>query len=121
MRPTLPRRASCSANLPERNRLLARPNGKFRIRRRLRSRWGRSSTPFHILDEAAARLRGLRRASPDPAPGQAFDVYDLTLVFFPFAPHDDLIDACARIYDMKPVAPSAWERAEWVAPVYPDA
>ena len=42
-------------------------------------------------------------------------------LFFPFAPHDDLIDACARVYDMSPVAPSQWERGEWEAPVYPDA
>ena len=53
--------------------------------------------------------------------------YDLTrafieeALFVPFGPHDDLIDACARIYDMKPVAPSAWERAEWQPPVYEDA
>ena len=55
------------------------------------------------------------------------NVYDLVrafieeALFFPFGTHDDLIDACARIYDMKPVAPSAWERGEWEAPVYPDA
>jgi hypothetical protein len=53
--------------------------------------------------------------------------YDLTrafieeALFFPFAPHDDLIDACARIYDMQPTPAQRWERAEWEAPVYPDA
>jgi hypothetical protein len=41
-------------------------------------------------------------------------------LFFPFGPHDDLIDACARVYDMKPVAPIPWERA-WQPPVHPDA
>jgi hypothetical protein len=39
------------------------------------------------------------------------DVYDLTrhaiaeLSRHPFAPHDDFIDACSRIYDMNPTAP----------------
>jgi hypothetical protein len=44
------------------------------------------------------------------------DIYDLTRVWMeearlhPFAPHDDFIDACARIYDMEPYAPTLYER-----------
>jgi hypothetical protein len=43
------------------------------------------------------------------------NVYDLTRVFIdemvrhPFAQHDDLIDACSRIYDIEPYAPVAHE------------
>jgi hypothetical protein len=42
-------------------------------------------------------------------------IYDLTRVFFdealrhPFAPHDDLIDALSRIYDIDPLAPDVYE------------
>jgi hypothetical protein len=39
-------------------------------------------------------------------------------LFFPLAPDDDLIDACARMYDMQPVPASKWERAEWEPPVH---
>jgi len=44
------------------------------------------------------------------------DIYDLTRIFLeeivrhPFAPHDDLLDACARIYDIDPLSPVQYER-----------
>jgi hypothetical protein len=45
------------------------------------------------------------------------DIYDLTRVFMeehrlhPFAPHDDLLDAVSRIYDMEPTRPVPFEAA----------
>lgn len=50
------------------------------------------------------------------------DIYDLTRAFIeeairhPFAPHDDLIDAVSRIYDIDPQSPVAFE-AQSVEPI----
>jgi len=55
-------------------------------------------------------VRGLRRKDADGEP------YDLTrmlideLLYFKFAPHDDLADATSRFYDMQPVAPDLDEQ-----------
>jgi hypothetical protein len=55
------------------------------------------------------------------------NVYDLTrafieeALFFPFAPHDDLIDAVSRIYDMEPAAAETYEQLNYAPPAHPDA
>lgn len=61
--------------------------------------------------EAHRIARAIRRLDEDRKP------YDLTkclieeMLFFPFAPKDDLIDALSRIYDMEPLTPSPHEDA----------
>jgi hypothetical protein len=55
------------------------------------------------------------------------DMYDLTRVFIeearlhPFAPHDDLIDAVSRIFDMEPKKPIPHESLRGDMPVHPDS
>jgi hypothetical protein len=55
------------------------------------------------------------------------DMYDLTRVFIeearfhPFAPHDDLIDAVSRIYDMDPRKPVMFEAANAEMKAHPDS
>jgi hypothetical protein len=54
-------------------------------------------------------------------------MYDLTRVFIeearfhPFAPHDDLIDAVSRIYDMEPKKPVMFEAANAEMRAHPDS
>ena len=55
------------------------------------------------------------------------DIYDLTRVFMeearfhPFAPHDDLIDAVSRVYDMEPKAPVQFEAMSTEPTAHPDS
>lgn len=55
------------------------------------------------------------------------DLYDLTrmfieeLRFHPFAPHDDLIDAVSRIYDMDPIKPVPFEKMQDEQRAFPDS
>jgi hypothetical protein len=55
------------------------------------------------------------------------DMYDLTRVFIeearfhPFAPHDDLIDAVSRIFDMEPRKPVMFEAANAEMRAHPDS
>jgi hypothetical protein len=55
------------------------------------------------------------------------DMYDLTRSFIeemrmhPFAPHDDLIDAVSRVYDMEPASPVLFETLSADPRAYPDS
>jgi hypothetical protein len=81
----------------------------------------RAQRAWEVLGERFRIVHPIVRLDEDQ------NVYDVTrafieeALFFPSAPHGDLIDASSRIYDMQPCAASQWQRAEWEPPVYPDA
>jgi hypothetical protein len=67
-------------------------------------------------------VKAIRRLDEDRIP------YDLTrafieeALFHPFAPHEDLLDAASRVYDMQPTPAQKFEgRAGWQPEAHPDA
>jgi hypothetical protein len=138
MRPTSPRRASCSENLPERNRRrisgvaprwiahqkTVSPEASFKAGQIV---YTPLLAPTRLQRSCEASGELYRIVRPIKHLDEDRNGYDLTrafieeALFFPFAPHDDLIDACARIYDMSPVPAQRWERGAFEAPVHPDA
>lgn len=77
-----------------------------------------------VLEATMQRFRivtALKRRNEDA------DLYDLTRVFIeefrlvPFAPHDDLIDAASRIYDMEPTSPVPYESLHIEPGTYKDS
>jgi hypothetical protein len=77
--------------------------------------------PMREITREMAQLEKLgekhRVAQPISRIDEDRAVYDVTtalmeeMLFFPFAPKDDLVDAVSRIYDMQPIGPSFHEDA----------
>lgn len=68
-----------------------------------------------LVKRVRDRGQGYLAAAPIKRKNEKGEVYDLTrelmdeMSFFPFAQHDDLIDAVSRIYDMEPMPASVDE------------
>lgn len=71
--------------------------------------------PTRMQRYCESTLQKHRNVTPVKRRDENGDVYDLTRVFLgealrhPFAPHDDLLDAVSRIYDMEPMRPIQYE------------
>ena len=83
--------------------------------------------PTNAQRAALARGESHRIMQPIKRVDENSEVYDLTrafieeMIFFPFAPKDDLIDATSRIYDLKPTAAIQYEAASLEPVAHPDA
>lgn len=68
-----------------------------------------------LVKRVKARGQGYLAVSPIVRKNEKGEAYDLTselineMLFFPFAQHDDLVDAVSRIYDMDPMPASVHE------------
>jgi hypothetical protein len=74
--------------------------------------------PTKAMQEATNAHEEYRIIKPIIRKDEEGRLYDVTrgfieeAIFFPFGTHDDLLDACSRIYDMKAVPPVMAETAE---------
>lgn len=74
-----------------------------------------------------ATHQGYRIMSPIKRRDENNEMYDLVrafieeMIFFPFAPKDDLIDSVSRVYDLQPKPAIQYESASLEAPAYVDS
>jgi len=72
------------------------------------------------LQQSYRIMEPIRRLDENREPYDLARCFIEEAIFFPFAPHDDLIDATSRIYDMAPTPADAFDGAEHEASVHPD-
>jgi hypothetical protein len=83
--------------------------------------------PSKLQIQAEKSDQGYRIVPPIKGIDEDRNVYDLVrvlfeeMLFFPFAPKDDLVDALSRIYDMAPVSADQHESGSVEAPAWEDS
>jgi hypothetical protein len=93
---------------------------------------GRGEIDFIKVDETPQQRRAIDEGGPDlvAKPVKRLDenkaIYDLVrdfideATFFPYGLHDDLLDACSRVYDMEPTPPRLYRPEDLSPPVFAD-